>query len=58
LQPKTRFEVYMVQTLEKIANGEPYDRETWETRMQVYMQLISAGVDPETARAIMDRYLD
>jgi len=58
LQPKTRFEVYMVQTLEKIAKGEPYDRETWETRMQVYMQLISAGVDPEVARAEMSMYLD
>jgi len=58
LQPKTRFEVYMVQTLEKIVNGEPYDRETWETRMQVYMQLISAGVYPEIARATMDMYLD
>lgn len=48
----------MVQTLEKIIARQPYDRETWESRMQVFMQLISAGVDPEIARAEMSMYLD
>lgn len=58
MQSKNRFEVYMVETLKKIAAGQPYDKETWETRMQVFMQLITDGVDPEKARRTMSMYLD
>lgn len=58
MQSKNSFESYMVETLERIVAGQPYDRELWEFRIATYLQLIIDGAAPEQARSIMSMYLD
>jgi len=51
------FEEYMTEQITKIANGEPIARAEWEERMKLYLNLVSSGMSPKAARAVMDSYL-
>jgi len=54
---KISFEEYMTSTIEKMAKGDPYDRELWEERMKLYLNLVSGGMSPKAARAVMELYM-
>jgi len=55
---KVSFEEYMTEQIKKIASGESIDRELWEERMKLYLNLVSGGMSPKAARAVMDSYVE
>jgi len=54
---KVSFEEYMTEQIKKIASGDPIDRELWEERMKLYLNLVSGGMSPKASRAVMDWYI-
>jgi len=48
----------MTKQIEKIARGEPIDRQAWEERMKLYLNLVAGGMSPKAARAVMDSYVE
>lgn len=52
------FEKYFESAIRKIAGKEPIDEETFEERLNVYLQLINNGMRPATAKKVMDIYME
>jgi len=53
-----RFEKYLYESLEAIAENQPIDHDLFETRLKAYLDLLRRGYEPERARRIMTVYME